>query len=70
VPSHVRTVICLAAWCDHYYLEQSTMVLADLGRKLNAALSSLNRVPIVDEKVCRLLVLLSDAQLSRHWMQL
>lgn len=28
------------------------MVLADLGRKLNAALSSLNRAPIVDEKVC------------------
>ncbi|KAF8350651.1 SRP54-type protein [Amanita rubescens] len=27
------------------------MVLADLGRKLNAALSSLNRAPIVDEKV-------------------
>ena len=29
----------------------STMVLADLGRKLNAALSSLNRAPVVDEKV-------------------
>ena len=28
------------------------MVLADLGRKLNAALSSLNRAPVVDEKVC------------------
>ncbi|KAI9466317.1 signal recognition particle protein [Lactarius psammicola] len=27
------------------------MVLSDLGRKLNAALSSLNRVPVVDEKV-------------------
>ncbi|KAJ8700319.1 Signal recognition particle [Pleurotus ostreatus] len=27
------------------------MVLADLGRKLNAALSSLNRAPVVDEKV-------------------
>jgi signal recognition particle subunit SRP54 len=27
------------------------MVLADLGRKLNAALSSLNRAPIIDEKV-------------------
>ncbi|KAJ7940569.1 SRP54-type protein [Mycena leptocephala] len=27
------------------------MVLADLGRKLNAALSSLNRAPLVDEKV-------------------
>lgn len=27
------------------------MVLADLGRKLNAALSALNRAPIVDEKV-------------------
>ena len=26
------------------------MVLADLGRKLNAALSSLNRAPVVDEK--------------------
>ncbi len=29
----------------------STMVLADLGRKLNAALSSLNRASVVDEKV-------------------
>ena len=27
------------------------MVLADLGRKLNAALSSLNRAPVVDDKV-------------------
>jgi hypothetical protein len=27
------------------------MVLADLGRKLNAALSVLNRAPVVDEKV-------------------
>lgn len=27
------------------------MVLSDLGRKLNAALSSLNRLPVVDEKV-------------------
>lgn len=27
------------------------MVLADLGRRLNAALSSLNRAPVVDEKV-------------------
>ncbi|KAI9509638.1 signal recognition particle protein [Russula earlei] len=27
------------------------MVLSDLGRKLNAALSSLNRIPVVDEKV-------------------
>ncbi|KAI0302151.1 signal recognition particle protein [Russula brevipes] len=27
------------------------MVLSDLGRKLNAALSSLNRVPVVDDKV-------------------
>lgn len=27
------------------------MVLSDLGRKLNAALSSLNRVSVVDEKV-------------------
>jgi len=27
------------------------MVLADLGRKLNAALASLNRAPVVDEKV-------------------
>lgn len=27
------------------------MVLADLGRKLNAALSSINRAPVVDEKV-------------------
>jgi len=27
------------------------MVLAELGRKLNAALSSLNRAPVVDEKV-------------------
>lgn len=27
------------------------MVLADLGRKLNAALSALNRAPVVDEKV-------------------
>ena len=26
------------------------MVLADLGRKLNAALSQLNRAPVVDEK--------------------
>lgn len=26
------------------------MVLADLGRKLNAALSQLNAAPIVDEK--------------------
>ena len=31
------------------------MVLADLGRKLNAALSSLSRAPIVDEKVSTLL---------------
>ena len=30
------------------------MVLADLGRKLNAALSALNRAPVVDEKVCAL----------------
>jgi hypothetical protein len=29
------------------------MVLADLGRKLNAALSSLSRAPVVDEKVRR-----------------
>ena len=29
----------------------SKMVLADLGRRLNAALSSLNRAPVVDEKV-------------------
>lgn len=27
------------------------MVLADLGRRLNAALSSLNRATVVDEKV-------------------
>ncbi len=27
------------------------MVLADLGRKLNAALSSLNRAPVIDDKV-------------------
>jgi hypothetical protein len=27
------------------------MVLGDLGRKLNAALSSLNRAPVIDEKV-------------------
>ena len=27
------------------------MVLADLGRKLNNALSALNRAPVVDEKV-------------------
>jgi signal recognition particle subunit SRP54 len=27
------------------------MVLADLGRKLNSALSQLNRAPVVDEKV-------------------
>src|ERR1700761_315002 len=27
------------------------MVLSELGRKLNAALSSLNRAPVVDEKV-------------------
>jgi hypothetical protein len=27
------------------------MVLADLGRKLNSALSALNRAPVVDEKV-------------------
>ena len=31
------------------------MVLADLGRKLNAALSSLNRAPVVDDKVLALL---------------
>lgn len=31
------------------------MVLADLGRKLNAALSSLSRAPVVDEKVCDLI---------------
>jgi signal recognition particle subunit SRP54 len=30
------------------------MVLADLGRRLNAALSSLNRAPVVDEKVSSL----------------
>lgn len=30
----------------------SVMVLADLGRRLNGALSSLNRAPVVDEKVC------------------
>lgn len=29
------------------------MVLADLGRKLNAALSSLGRAPVVDDKVRR-----------------
>ncbi len=27
------------------------MVLSDLGRKLNAALSSFSRIPVVDEKV-------------------
>jgi hypothetical protein len=27
------------------------MVLADLGRKLNSALSQLNRAPVIDEKV-------------------
>jgi hypothetical protein len=27
------------------------MVLADLGRKLNNALSALNKAPVVDEKV-------------------
>jgi len=32
------------------------MVLADLGRKLNAALSQLNAAPIVDEKVCNFVV--------------
>lgn len=32
-------------------LSLTTMVLADLGRKLNAALSSLNRAPVVDDKV-------------------
>ena len=31
------------------------MVLADLGRKLNAAFSQLNAAPIVDEKVRLLL---------------
>jgi hypothetical protein len=31
------------------------MVLADLGRKLNAALSSLSRAPVVDEKERRCL---------------
>ena len=40
----VRTVPCIAAL---------RMVLADLGRKLNAALSSLGRAPVVDEKVRR-----------------
>ncbi|KAH9005268.1 signal recognition particle protein [Lactarius hatsudake] len=34
-------------YCNSVY----TMVLSDLGRKLNAALSSLNRVSVVDEKV-------------------
>lgn len=29
----------------------NAMVLSDLGRKLNAALSSLNRASVVDEKV-------------------
>ena len=38
------------------------MVLADLGRKLNAALSSLNRAPVVDDKV---FVLTSSACISR-----
>ncbi|THG98958.1 hypothetical protein EW026_g3312 [Hermanssonia centrifuga] len=32
------------------------MVLADLGRKLNAALSSLNRAPVVDDKVLDILL--------------
>ncbi|KAI0054141.1 signal recognition particle protein [Auriscalpium vulgare] len=32
------------------------MVLSDLGRKLNAALSSLNRAPVVDEKVLEALL--------------
>ncbi len=36
---------------DHYLSPYTVMVLADLGRKLNAALSSLNRAPVVDEKV-------------------
>lgn len=37
----------------YFYIPSTIMVLADLGRKLNAALSSLNRAPVVDEKVCR-----------------
>lgn len=39
------------SFVDHHH--RSTMVLADLGRRLNAALSSLNRAPVVDEKVSR-----------------
>lgn len=52
------------------------MVLADLGRRLNAALSSLNRAPVVDEKVGFLLVFdrkmgvkILTARRQRFWMQ-
>lgn len=34
----------------------NNMVLADLGRKLNAAFSSLSRAPVVDEKVCHICI--------------
>jgi hypothetical protein len=49
------------------------MVLADLGRKLNAALSSLNRAPLVDEKVgfkCCSFYMPLNLSLSRFWMLL
>jgi signal recognition particle subunit SRP54 len=42
------------------------MVLADLGRKLNAALSSLNRASVVDEKVCMLAFIATFIYLTRH----
>ena len=41
----VRTVPC--------HIAAATMVLADLGRKLNAALSTLGRASVVDDKVRR-----------------
>lgn len=52
---------CKSTWIGKWHtcttgvrcnLTSTIMVLADLGRRLNAALSSLNKAPIVDEKVC------------------
>lgn len=49
------------------------MVLADLGRKLNAAFSSLSRAPVVDEKVCRMRMRITKLQarsLKVNWQVL
>ena len=41
---------------SYWTAQDLNMVLADLGRKLNAALSSLSRAPVVDEKVTSVVI--------------